>query len=207
MGREALLVDSTDYIVDGLKGMLTPQRFEHSRGVEGETVRLAELYGADVQVCKIAGLLHDCARDMSYQDLLRTAEEHPGSAPEDCKNIPILLHSFVGAVVAKEKFGITDERILNSIRIHTLGDVDMTLEEKVVCLADYTEPTRNFAGVTLLRTLANSDLDDALLASFDSTIRHLINTRREINVRLLSARNALLRKITDRKSSYNRKRR
>ena len=124
------MVDSTDYIVDGLKGMLTPQRFEHSRGVEGEAVRLAELYGADVQVCKIAGLLHDCARDMSYQDLLRTAEEHPGSAPEDCKNIPILLHSFVGAVVAKEKFGITDERILNSIRIHTLGDVDMTLEEK-----------------------------------------------------------------------------
>ena len=96
---------------------------------------------------------------------------------------------------------------MNAIRIHTLGDVDMTLEEKVVCLADYTEPTRNFAGVTLLRTLSNSDLDDALLASFDSTIRHLVNTRREINVRLLSARNALLRKIMDRKSSYNRKRR
>ncbi len=110
---------------------------------------MAELYGADVQVCKIAGrLLHDCARDMSYQDLLRTAEEHPGSAPEDCKNIPILLHSFVGAVVAKEKFGITDERILNSIRIHTLGDVDMTLEEKVVLLTELAlEPTRNFAGL------------------------------------------------------------
>jgi len=195
----------TDCIADELKKMLTPQRLEHSRGVEMEAVRLAELYGADVQVCRIAGLLHDCARDMSYQELLEMSEKYEDSSPEDCKSIPILLHSFMGAVIAKEKFGVTDERILNAIRIHTLGDADMTIEEKVVCLADYTEPSRNFTGVAFLRNLSNSDLDGALLAAFDSTIRHLVNTRREINLRLLSARNAILRKIVETKGSYNRK--
>ena len=184
---------SRDEIVSELKNNLGPKRFEHSLRVEAESVILAKRYDADVEVCRMAGLLHDCARDFLPEEFYAIAQSHPNAIPQDCTSIPILMHSYAGAVVAEEKYKIADERILNAIRLHTLGSADMTSEDKIVCLADYIEPGRSFHGVNLLREYANKDLDFALLKAFDSTIRRLLSTGRRINVRLVRARNSFLK--------------
>ena len=175
-----------------LNNMLSPHRLEHSLNVEETAKRLAIIHGADVDVCSVAGLLHDCARDLTFRELIERANQNPEEVPNDCKDIPILLHSYIGAIVAREEFEVTDERILNAIRFHTLGDTNMSLEDKITCLADYIEPKRTFQGVDVVRDMAKKDVDTALLAAFDFTIKHLIKMSRRINNRLIDARNAIL---------------
>ena len=85
-----------------------------------------------------------------------------------------LAHLY-GSVLAKTAFGIDDEEIRGAIYYHTTGRVGMTLLEKIVFLADYIEPNRDFPGVEDLRLLAEKDLDEAVLAAYDSTISHLID--------------------------------
>ena len=57
---------------------------------------------------------------------------------------PQIIHSFLGAEIAKQRYGIDDEEILNAIRFHTTGRANMTMLDKVIYLADYIEPMRNF---------------------------------------------------------------
>ena len=63
-----------------------------------------------------------------------------------------LLHAKTGAAIARDVFGVDDE-IYNAIWWHTTGHAHMTLLEKVIYLADYIEPSRNFPGVDKLRAV------------------------------------------------------
>ena len=51
----------------------------------------------------------------------------------------------------------------------------MTLLEKIIFLADYIEPSRDFPGVDTIRKLAEKDLNQAVLSAYNSTIKHLID--------------------------------
>lgn len=173
---------------------LRPRRYVHSVGVEQEARRLASRFGADAELCATAGLLHDCARDIPGHQLVEIVSQHDeGCVSDALLRNPVLLHGLVGAILAKEKYGIDDERVLRAIRLHTMGAPDMTPEDKVVCLADYTEPGRDFPGVEGIRACAERSLDLALLAAFDSTIKHLIDSGYEIEAATVAARNGILR--------------
>ena len=52
-------------------------------------------------------------------------------------------------------YGVTDLEVLDAIRYHTSGREGMTLMDKIVCLADYMEPGRDFPGVHKIRELAS----------------------------------------------------
>lgn len=188
--------DALTSIRDELESTLQPERFAHSLQVEEESRRLAEKYGADVGVCGLAGLLHDCARDLP-DDALLTLAHRSGRCDlvESLQNCPMLLHGLAGAVLAREKYGVEDVRVLRAIACHTLGSIEMSAEDKVVCLADYIEPGRNFPGVDRLRALAEHDLDLALLSALDCTILHLVQTGREIAIETVLARNRLVRAV------------
>lgn len=49
----------------------------------------------------------------------------------------------------------------------------MTLLEKIIYLADYIEPTRDFCDLTELRRLAYEDLDRAMLLGFTMAVDDL----------------------------------
>ena len=49
----------------------------------------------------------------------------------------------------------------------------MSLLEKIVWLADFTEPTRDFPGVDEVRALAQEDLDLALQTALGMTLRFI----------------------------------
>lgn len=56
---------------------------------------------------------------------------------------------------------------------HTTAKADMTLLEKIIYIADYIEPNRDFEGVEELRRLAYEDLDRALLLGVETTIQEM----------------------------------
>jgi nicotinate-nucleotide adenylyltransferase len=92
---------------------------------------------------------------------------------------PALLHALTGAALAKERFGVSDE-VYEAIRWHTTGKPDMSTLEKILYLADYTEPTRDFEGVEALRRLSFEDLDRAMALGLKMSIEDLKERGRPI---------------------------
>ena len=86
-----------------------------------------------------------------------------------------LLHGPVGSILCETKYGIDDKDIKSAIFYHTTGRTNMTLLEKIIFLADYIEPSRDFPGVDTIRKLAEKDLNQAVLSAYNSTIKHLID--------------------------------
>ncbi len=174
-----------DIINKKLHYMLSPKRFEHTQGVANESRKLAEIYGVDVNKAYLAGLLHDCAKDYSGKDKLRMCEKLGVELDSIMINQSDLTHSFLGAVLAKDMFGIDDEDILNAIRYHTTGRAGMSTLEKIVYLADFFEPSRTyFDGMNEIKELAYKDLDKAVAFSLEHTINY--NKKKERLIHPLS---------------------
>lgn len=180
------------YIEGRIKEMLTDKRYHHSIGVQKTAIILAKQYGSSIEKASIAGLVHDCAKNTSAEGLLKYAEEFDIILEDLTKWQPELLHGMIGAELAKTEFDIFDEDILNAIRYHTTGRANMTTLDKIIYLADYIEPTRNFSGVQQVREMALSDLDKATLMALEHTINYVIKRGQLLHVDTIHARNYLL---------------
>ena len=176
------------------------KRWEHTLGVMESAVQLAYRYGADPGKAELAAILHDVAKYWPVEKQRQIIVEH-GLPRELLDYDKALWHAHVGALVAQRDFGIDDEEVLNAIRYHTSGRVRMTKLEKVVCLADYIEPGRNFPGVDQLRELAEASLEKALLAGFDGTISELLSRGKKIFPLTLLARNALIDELSQQENN------
>ncbi len=179
------------YYIERLQGMLGNKRLEHSLAVSDMAAGLAELYGADRQQAALAGLLHDCARDLPSEELLAMARQN-GVPVDDVEEVmPVLLHAPVGALLARRRFGVQDKAVLRAIALHTLGDETMTLLDKIVFVADKVAPGRRFPGVEELRQIAQQNLDRALLCCFDAAIILSVRRGELIHPRAVQARNGI----------------
>ncbi len=164
---------SVEMMQEKLQSALSVKRYIHTMGVSEEAVKLAEIYGTptDCEKAKVAGLLHDCAKDYPQTLRERFCKEYKIKTDEIMEKQPDLIHPFLGAEVAKREYQIQDEEILNAIRYHTTGRANMTLLEKIVFIADYIEPHREkFEGLEEARRLAYSDLDMAIKVILEQTI-------------------------------------
>lgn len=169
---------------------LNHRRIPHVLGTEQEAVRLAERWGADAEKARRAALLHDCTKKLSLPEQLALAERFHVPLDEMERREIKLLHAKTGAGIAEAVFG-TDEEITNAIRWHTTGRGDMTLLEKVLYLADYIEPTRDFPGLEALRRTCYEDLDAGLLLGLEMTIGEMEARNAPIHPKTLEARDAL----------------
>ena len=92
--------------------------------------------------------------------------------------------------MARDIFGVKDA-VYEAIRWHTTGKPDMTLLQKILYLADYMEPNRDFPGVERLRALAEHDLDEAVLLGLEMSLDLLTETGQPIDVNSRAARDFL----------------
>lgn len=153
-----------------LRGMMNPRRFRHTLGVRQEAVRLADIHGLPLQRAALAGLLHDCAKGMPQPMMAQIAQENSLVSDERMLSSGAMLHGPVGAFVAKNKFGVRDEDVLNAIRSHTVGRPGMTELEMCIFVADATEPGReDYPGLEAIRRLAEHSLAAATLKSLRLT--------------------------------------
>ena len=176
------------YLMDNLK----KSRYEHSLGVKNTAIKLGIKYGESIYKTSIAGLVHDCAKNLDNDEIINLVKEKGYVIDEVSQNSPELLHGLAGAIVAKDIMGIRDEDILNSIIYHTTARENMSLLEKIIYIADYVEPSRNFLGVEELRKVVNEDLEEALILSLDNSINYVISKGKLLHLDTIKARNYLL---------------
>lgn len=151
-----------------------PARFEHTLGVSYIAAALAMRYGYDIKKAQLAGLLHDCAKHYNGEKILQSCEKYNISMTDVERKNPFLLHAKLGAFLAMHKYHIEDEEIIGAILVHTTGKPDMTLLDKILYVADYIEPGRCKApNLEEIRTLAFTDLDEALRRILEDTITYL----------------------------------
>ena len=158
-------------IKEKLKKSLSEKRYIHILGVADEAKRLAKLYGADEDRAYLAGILHDCAKETDKP--IKRCSDLGVELDDIMKLNKGLIHGPLGAELARIDFGINDEEILSAIRWHTVGMAGMTLLEKIIYIADFTEINRDFDGVGELRRVANYDLDSAILLSIAQHLKVL----------------------------------
>lgn len=182
-----------------LKQSLKPGRYIHSVSTMKEAVTLAENYGEDSYKAAVAGLLHDCAKDLKDDETLEYCRVNSIELSEVEKKQVYLLHSEVGAIIAREKYGVEDESILNAIKHHSTGCSNMSMLDKIIFLADYIESGRTHSEVQVTRDLAYRDLDMALISAFDSTIKYIIQQQDLIHPNTIEARNNILLLISQQK--------
>ncbi len=175
-----------------LRQSLKPERYAHSVNTMKEAAALAERYGENRDLAAVAGLLHDCAKDMEDAETLRYCHANGIVLNEVEKKQVFLMHGAVGAIVAREKYGVSDELVLNAIKYHTTGFSTMSLMDKIIFLADYIEPGRTHSEVDNARKLAYEDIDRALICSFDNTIKYVIKQKGLIHPNTIEARNNIL---------------
>jgi len=185
---------SRDELIEVVSSQMPAKRWQHTQGVMETAVKLAKQYGADPVKADLAAILHDVAKYWPIEKLRGILTDHQLSNDLLLYNKQ-LWHAEVGAFVASHDFGIHDMEVLDAIRYHTSGRIGMTLLDKVVCLADYIEPGRDFPGVNNIRELANDSLEEALIAGLDSTISLLVSRKQIIFPLTVFARNDLIKKL------------
>lgn len=191
-GIEGKNMWSEDEINKYLEKNLNNHRYIHSLNVSKTAVELASLNNADINKAKIAGLVHDCAKNLSNEEILKICKNNNIQVDNISMNNPQLLHGWAAAIIAKQVMGINDEEILSAVKYHTTGKKNMSLLEKIIYIADYIEPGRDFNGVSELRKITHENLNMGLLKAFDSTIKYVIDRNQLIHMNTIEGRNFLL---------------
>ncbi len=171
-----------------LQSALSLERYIHTMGVVKTAVKMAEFYNVDKNKAYAAALLHDCAKDYPADMKRRFCKEFHVPVDEIMLNQIDLTHSFLGAEVAKREYGVTDEEILDAIRFHTTGRINMTMLEKIIFIADYIEPKRkSFDGLEKARELAFIDTDKAMKFILEEVIEYIKERKMQLHPLSLEA--------------------
>lgn len=183
---------TVDEMKTKLSSMLIEKRYNHSLGVMECAVEMAKHHGADVEKARIAGLLHDCAKNYSRQEMFELCEKYNLELDDVTMKQTGLIHGFLGAEIAKDVFGIDDEEIYDAIFYHTVGKPDMPLLTKIIYIADSIEPMRHYEGVEILRALAFDNIDKALVYQIDMTIKSVLKKGTLLHTNTIDTRNYYL---------------
>lgn len=164
-----------------LEETLTISRFQHTLGVMYTAGALAMKYSVNLEKAMLAGLLHDCAKCLSIDTQKRLCEENQILLSDSEKKNPALIHAKLGSYLAKEKYEVTDEEVLNAIAYHTTGRPNMTILEKILYVADYIEPERHHApNLPFVRKLAFENIDKSILQISGDILNYLSENQNSV---------------------------
>ena len=166
--------------------LLKANRVAHVLGCRDTAVELARVWGADECDAARAALLHDITKALDGPLQLTLCNAYGIILDNFSVQNPKTLHALTGSLVAERVFG-ENAAVVSAIRSHTTGKADMNMLEKLIYVADYMEPNRDFPGVEELRHLAYTDIDMALKRGLEMTIHMLREQGREISRESLEA--------------------
>lgn len=157
-----------------VKKELNKSRYEHTKGVMYTAGCLAMAHGYSIERAMLAGLLHDCAKCISNEKAIKLCEENNLPITSAEYESPYLLHAKLGAYFAETRYDIKDPKILHAIKVHTTGEPDMGILDKIIYIADYIEPGRCEApDLEHVRKLAFEDLDVCMAKILCDTLKYL----------------------------------
>lgn len=167
------------------------KRYKHSLRVITCGLELSKGKKVDKAKVKLACFLHDCAKYNEDKYLKELGCDLPKEV--DINNSKPVVHSFLGAEVAKKVYNVKDKDVLEAIKYHTTGKENMTDLEKIVFLADAIEEGRSYPGVEDIRKKAFESIDSGVLECLNHNLKYLIETDSYINLFTIRARNFLIR--------------
>jgi len=188
------LIRENEKIIAWVKTQVSPKRFKHIQGVVKASADLALRFGQPVRKARLAAWLHDCAKELSRDEMLGWLKRSPFRLDTLERTMPGLWHPHVGAAIALKKWKIKDAAVLEAIRSHTLGGEQMGKVAQVVFVADFIEPGRKFEGVHDARSAARQGLTQGVRAKAGLTLGHLLKNQATIHPRLILTWNAFLLK-------------
>ncbi len=157
-----------------LKKELDKERYEHTKGVMYTAGCLAMAHEYSIEKAMLAGLLHDCAKCIPNDEKIRICEKNDILITKVEFENPTLLHAKAGAVLAEEKYDVHDPEILHAIKVHTTGEPEMNILDKILYVADYIEPKRDKAPhLEYIRKLAFEDLNVCVAEILYDTLHFL----------------------------------
>ena len=169
-----------DQLEQVVVNLLKPSRVAHVLGCRDTAAKMAERWGADPTDAARAGMLHDVTKALDDSLQLTLCKEYGIVLGEFSQKNPKTLHALTGSLVAERIFG-ENEQVVDAIRSHTTGKANMTTLQKILYVADYMEPNRDFPGVEELRRLAYTDLDKALKLGLEMTLKLLQENKQDIS--------------------------
>lgn len=175
-------VDITGNLRKEMEKVLDKHRLDHTIGVAYTAASLAFVHGADKDMALTAGMLHDCAKNIPDDEKLELCKKYGIELNKSELANPSLIHAKLGEYLAKSKYGVDDEDILNAIRYHTTGKPAMSLLEKIIYVADYIEPNRKpLPELDEIRKEAYRDLDLCVLHILSSILDYLNSSGAELD--------------------------
>ena len=178
-------------IEEHLKKDLTANRFAHVLSVRDQARNLAKRYNIDSKKVELAALLHDSVKEFSDCELLKFAKEHEFLIDEYEHNNIGLIHGKLAPFFAKNQFGINDEIVNNAMRKHTTGTSKMGPVDKVLFVADFCEPLRQYPEAETVRNLAERDLEAASFEVIKYKIKKNLSKNRIIHPESFNAYNTM----------------
>lgn len=181
-----------------VKEQLTERRYVHTIGVIEAAIELAERYGVDKDKAELAAIFHDYAKFRDKEEMRRIIIDQ--KMPQDLLQFhDELWHAPVGAYLVEKEAGVSDDEVLEAIRCHTSGKINMSTLDKVLYVADYIEPGRDFPGVEQVRESAKSSLDIAVIQAMKNTITYLLTRNQPVYPDTFHAYNDMTMKVKERK--------
>ncbi len=177
-------------LMEKVEKNLSHKRYLHSLGVAYTAASLAMAHKLDADQAFLAGLLHDCAKELSVDKTLKYCKEHNIVLSEEYKSCFGVVHGLTGSFMAREKYKICDEQVLSAIRYHVSGKPDMTSLEEMIFIADYIEPSRKFSSeeFDLMRKAAFSNLRLGVYLVSESICSYLLNSGNKVVSEIVETR-------------------
>lgn len=165
-------------IYNYLAANLKPERYNHVLAVNDLAIKLAKNYNLDIMKVSISALLHDCAKNMTFEEDIKYIRKNSLKIKNIdfiIKHLPQVLHSYIGADIAKRKFNIKDKEILNSIKNHTVGRIGMSKYEKIIFIADALSLDRKYKKSFVSKNIMFGDLDKTFKLVLQNKIKYVVS--------------------------------
>ncbi|MDD4526825.1 MAG: bis(5'-nucleosyl)-tetraphosphatase (symmetrical) YqeK [Candidatus Margulisbacteria bacterium] len=163
------------------KYLNSEERINHSVRVADLAVELAKIYKIDEQKAYVAGIFHDMAKEITFEKAIQITREYNYSLSESELLNNKLLHAPIGALLAQYELKIDDKDIIMAIRWHTTGKAEMSILEKIIYLADISEPGRKHPELMQIQELAKQNINKAMLLAVKFSLKKLIESERSID--------------------------
>ena len=190
-----------------VKNEMGEKRYFHTLEVEKMAARLGEIYvPQNIPMLRAAALLHDVTKERSTEEHIAICENAGLLVLKAERKSPKMFHAKTAALVIPNKYPeFATPEIISAVRYHTTGKADMTVEEKIIYLADYIDMSRSFEDCVVLRNyffdfdFENTSeeekiahLNDTLIMSYNLTIKGLLEDDKHIDQTTFEARNYLI---------------
>lgn len=185
-------MQSYEYYKNELEKILSSKRFNHSVNVSLMAEKLAKNYGVDSEKAKLAGLLHDICKEKPDEENIEISKKNGYFGSSDKINSVKILHGPAASFFLKEKYGITDNEILNAVRYHTTGRKNMTLFEKIIFTADYISSERDWPDVKEFQKVAFENIDKVVLKKLSTAIQNCLDRHQSICENTMQLYNELI---------------